>query len=174
MFHQGMEDLIKEAFMHVDLLGPHVADGHYDLMGDQGEIILPQIWEAVIKPGMSITMHMWPMPEKPPHPCSHHRPPPPPPLSNPGPHLILPVRKHPQEGDPKTSNARDQSKHNIAIEVRSAIIPNYSSKFGTNKTFINKKPSYRALQHKIKLRRARNKSLVSSSSSEFQIYYFTI
>jgi len=168
MFHQGMEDLIKEAFMHVDLLGPHVADGHYDLMGDQGEIILPQIWEAVIKPGMSITMHMWPMPEKPPHPCSHHRPPPPPPLSN------LPVRKHPQEGDPKTSNAQDQSKHNIAIEVRSGMPPNHSSKVGTNKTFMNKETNNCALQHNVKPQRARSKSWVSTSSSESQIHNINI
>jgi len=61
-----MEELIKQAFMHVDLLGPHVADGHYDLIGPNGEIILPQVWETMIEPDWSITMHMWPMPEKPP------------------------------------------------------------------------------------------------------------
>jgi len=103
MFHQGMEDLIKEAFMHVDLLGPHVEDGHYDLMGDQGEIILPQVWETVIKPGMSITMHMWPMPDRPPN----TRPPPP---TRPPPHTRPPpgppVRKHPQEGNPTTSKQK--------------------------------------------------------------------
>ncbi|KAH7198805.1 uncharacterized protein B0J16DRAFT_360480 [Fusarium flagelliforme] len=30
---QGMEELIKQAFMQVDVLGPHVMEGHYDLMG---------------------------------------------------------------------------------------------------------------------------------------------
>jgi len=69
-----MEELIKQAFMHVDHLGPHVADGHYDLIGPNGEIILPQVWETMIEPDWSITMHMWPMPEKPPPgaPIGHH------------------------------------------------------------------------------------------------------
>ncbi|RSM02594.1 hypothetical protein CEP52_007900 [Fusarium oligoseptatum] len=30
---QGMEELIKQAFIQVDVLGPHVMDGHYDLLG---------------------------------------------------------------------------------------------------------------------------------------------
>jgi len=59
-----MEELIKIAFMHVDILGSHVAEGHYDLMGPGGEIILPQAWHTTIEPDWSITMHMWPMPEK--------------------------------------------------------------------------------------------------------------
>ncbi|KAG9230235.1 hypothetical protein BJ875DRAFT_445212 [Amylocarpus encephaloides] len=59
----GMEELIKQAFMHVEVIGPHVAEGHYDLIGPNGEIILPQVWETMIEPDWSITMHMWPMPE---------------------------------------------------------------------------------------------------------------
>ncbi|CAF9938039.1 hypothetical protein IMSHALPRED_000641 [Imshaugia aleurites] len=62
----GMEYLIKEAFLHVADLGPHVADGHYDLLGPKDEIIMPSIWESVIEPGWEITMHMWPIPEPPP------------------------------------------------------------------------------------------------------------
>lgn len=62
---QGMEDLIRQAFMHVDVIGPHVVEGHYDLVGPNGDIILPQVWETVIEPDWTITMHMWPMPEKP-------------------------------------------------------------------------------------------------------------
>jgi hypothetical protein len=58
-----MEELIRQAFMHVEVIGPHVADGHYDLIGPNGEIILPQVWETMIEPDWSITMHMWPMPE---------------------------------------------------------------------------------------------------------------
>ncbi|KAI3318945.1 hypothetical protein HD806DRAFT_510458 [Xylariaceae sp. AK1471] len=57
----GVEDLIKTAFLHVDVIGPHVQAGHYDLVGPNGEIILPQIWDKVIEPGWSVTMHMWPM-----------------------------------------------------------------------------------------------------------------
>ncbi|KAG4435481.1 hypothetical protein IFR05_009053, partial [Cadophora sp. M221] len=46
----GVEELIKQAFLHVDVLGPHVNEGHYDLIcangGLSGEIILPQVWET--------------------------------------------------------------------------------------------------------------------------------
>ena len=61
----GMEELIRQAFLHVEVIGPHVAEGHYDLIGPNGEIILPQVWETMIEPDWSITMHMWPMPEPP-------------------------------------------------------------------------------------------------------------
>ena len=60
-----MEYLIKEAFLHVVDLGPHVADGQYDLLGPKDEIIMPSIWESVIEPGWEITMHMWPIPDPP-------------------------------------------------------------------------------------------------------------
>ena len=60
-----MEELIRQAFLHVDIIGPHVADGHYDLVGPNGEIILPQVWESTVQPEWAITMHMWPMPEPP-------------------------------------------------------------------------------------------------------------
>ncbi|XPS98962.1 hypothetical protein M3J09_008149 [Ascochyta lentis] len=73
---KGMEELIRQAFLHVDVIGPHVQQGHYDLIGPDGEIILPQFWEMMIQPGWAITMHMWPMPEPSPLPSS---PPPPPP-----------------------------------------------------------------------------------------------
>jgi len=78
-----MEDLIRQAFLHVEGLGPHVQDGHYDLIGPNGEILLPRVWETTIEPGWAITMHMWPIPEPrkpwlgpppPPH-FRHPRPP---------------------------------------------------------------------------------------------------
>ncbi|KAH6842266.1 hypothetical protein B0I37DRAFT_356367 [Chaetomium sp. MPI-CAGE-AT-0009] len=74
---QGMEELIKQAFLHVDVLGPHVQEGHYDLIGPDGEIILPQVWEKVIQPDWVVTMHMWPMdkaPLRPNQPRPGHRP----------------------------------------------------------------------------------------------------
>ena len=58
-----MEDLIKQAFLHVEIIGPHVHEGHYDLVGPNGDIILPQVWQTVVEPDWTITMHMWPMPE---------------------------------------------------------------------------------------------------------------
>lgn len=60
---KGMETLIKQAFSHVDLIGAHIQEGRYDLMGPDGEIILPQVWETMVKPGMEVSMHMWPLPE---------------------------------------------------------------------------------------------------------------
>src|ERR1700759_5675020 len=57
---QGMESLIRQASLHIESIGKQVKDGHYDLLGPSGEIFLPQIWETTIKPGMRITMHMWP------------------------------------------------------------------------------------------------------------------
>ena len=60
-----MEELIRQAFLHIEIIGPHVADGHYDLVGPNGDIILPQVWDTVIEPDWTITMHMWPIPEKP-------------------------------------------------------------------------------------------------------------
>ncbi|KAK0129408.1 hypothetical protein ONS95_001332 [Cadophora gregata] len=65
----GVEELIKQAFLHVDVLGPHVLEGHYDLLcasGDlSGQIILPQVWETLVEPGWEVNMHMWPFPEPP-------------------------------------------------------------------------------------------------------------
>ena len=70
-----MEELIRQAFLHVEIIGPHVAEGHYDLVGPNGEIILPQVWETMIEPDWTITMHLWPIPEPP----KEEEPPPPPP-----------------------------------------------------------------------------------------------
>ncbi|KAK4499965.1 hypothetical protein PRZ48_008151 [Zasmidium cellare] len=61
---KGMETLIKQAFLHVDVIGDHVHQGHYDLTGPDGEIILPQVWEVVVQPDWEITMHLWPMEEE--------------------------------------------------------------------------------------------------------------
>lgn len=60
-----MEELIRQAFLHVEVIGEHVNKGYYDLVGPSGDIILPQVWDTVIQPGWAITMHMWPMPEEP-------------------------------------------------------------------------------------------------------------
>jgi hypothetical protein len=60
-----MEELIRQAFLHVEIIGPHVVEGHYDLVGQSGEIILPQVWESMIEPDWAVTMHMWPLPAPP-------------------------------------------------------------------------------------------------------------
>ena len=58
-----MEDLIRQAFLHVDVIGPHVMEGYYDLLGPNNEIILPSVWESVVEPDWIVTMHIWPLPE---------------------------------------------------------------------------------------------------------------
>ena len=58
-----MEYLIKEAFLHVEVIGPHVANGAYDLVGPRGQIIMSHVWEHLVQPGWEISMHMWPIPE---------------------------------------------------------------------------------------------------------------
>lgn len=58
-----MKGAIDQIFDENDVLGPHVREGHYDLIGPDGEIILPQVWDTMIKPGYSIEMRMWPIPE---------------------------------------------------------------------------------------------------------------
>lgn len=63
-----MEELIRQAFLQVDVIGPHVQEGHYDLVGPMGEIILPNVWESSIEPGLAITMAMWPLEKSPPRP----------------------------------------------------------------------------------------------------------
>ncbi len=60
-----MEYLIKEAFLHVEEYGPHVDKGMYDLIGPHGEIVMKSVWETVVEPGWSISMHMWPLPHPP-------------------------------------------------------------------------------------------------------------
>lgn len=62
---KGMESLIKQSFLHVDVIGPLVQEGHYDLIGPDGSIILPQLWDTMIRPDWEVTMHMWPILEPP-------------------------------------------------------------------------------------------------------------
>ncbi|KAK7420963.1 hypothetical protein QQX98_002530 [Neonectria punicea] len=58
---EGMEELIKQAFVQVSILRPHVLEGHYDLIGPNGQTITPDAWEDTIEPDSLITMVMWPM-----------------------------------------------------------------------------------------------------------------
>lgn len=97
--NQGMKALIDQAFLYVEPIGQHVHEGHYDLVGPDGEIILPQVWETMVKPDWSITMQMWPMPER-----KDQFPPPPPgagaipmPLDLHGPHKPGKKDKHPKD-----------------------------------------------------------------------------
>lgn len=62
---KGIEGLVNQAFLHVDVIGAYVQQGHYDLMGLDGAIILPQLWDSMVRPDMEISMHMWPIAESP-------------------------------------------------------------------------------------------------------------
>jgi hypothetical protein len=57
-----MKELIHQAFVHVAGLRAEVDAGHYDLLGPDGQVIYPPVWETVVEPGMKITMLMWPPP----------------------------------------------------------------------------------------------------------------
>ncbi|KAI0968673.1 hypothetical protein F4678DRAFT_442456 [Xylaria arbuscula] len=52
---EGMVNLIKQMFMHIDVLGPHVMHGHYDVMNSRGSIVLPSLWKFSVKPTDSFT-----------------------------------------------------------------------------------------------------------------------
>ncbi|KAF4949229.1 hypothetical protein FSARC_13535 [Fusarium sarcochroum] len=68
---EGVEHLIKQAFVRVDTLRPHVMEGYYDLYDSDGDIMLPGAWDLIVKPGMRIRMVVSPMdldPQQPPEP----------------------------------------------------------------------------------------------------------
>lgn len=54
-----MKGLITQAFEHVEPLGLMVAEDYFDMIGPDGAIISPQVWQTVIKPDWIITQHMW-------------------------------------------------------------------------------------------------------------------
>ncbi|KAF7906973.1 uncharacterized protein EAF01_004560 [Botrytis porri] len=58
---EGISELIKAAFLHVEIIGSHVSEGHYDIMNPAGEVILPQLWQDHVQPGWEISMSMWPI-----------------------------------------------------------------------------------------------------------------
>ncbi|KAF4461324.1 hypothetical protein FALBO_11883 [Fusarium albosuccineum] len=58
--YKGMEHLIRAAFRNVDIIEPHVIEGHFDLIYG-GRIILPDVWEDLVEPEMAILMALWPM-----------------------------------------------------------------------------------------------------------------
>ena len=47
----------------METLGPHVDEGHYDLSGPSGDLILPSTWETIVEPGWAISMSLWPIAE---------------------------------------------------------------------------------------------------------------
>ncbi|KAI8626242.1 hypothetical protein F5Y19DRAFT_488528 [Xylariaceae sp. FL1651] len=115
---QGMEELIHQAFLHVDVIGPEVLAGHFDLYGPEDVIILPQAWDKIIQPGWNITMKMWPMvppagppPSMMPPPIGQHigRPPMmPPPVQLPGAAPPIPMQAPPPPSGQNVSGANEE------------------------------------------------------------------
>ena len=54
-----MESLIKRSFSHDEYLNTQVFRGSYDILSPTGEIILPEIWDSVVKPGWVVDLRFW-------------------------------------------------------------------------------------------------------------------
>ncbi|PVH75191.1 hypothetical protein DL98DRAFT_602178 [Cadophora sp. DSE1049] len=57
---EGMKTLIHEALAMDKELLPFVDEGRYRLLDINETVILPSLWIAFIRPGMNITMRVWP------------------------------------------------------------------------------------------------------------------
>ena len=55
-----MEGLINQAFANMQDVAEQVYNGHYDLLGPDREIIMPQYWDSTVEPDMHVTMMLWP------------------------------------------------------------------------------------------------------------------
>jgi hypothetical protein len=69
-----MEALIQDVFLHIEIIGNYVVEGHYDLLGPGGGIILTTLWEELIGLGWPISMHKWLMLESSPLNVGHFLP----------------------------------------------------------------------------------------------------
>lgn len=57
--YQGMEDLIKQAFSgDRNALSQDIARGNYELLSEDGSIVLPIVWENLVQPGWKVKMQM--------------------------------------------------------------------------------------------------------------------
>lgn len=56
---QDMERLLRRSFIRYDTMSNEILKGKYDLLSPKGEIILPEIWEAVIQPGWEVELRFW-------------------------------------------------------------------------------------------------------------------
>ena len=54
-----MENLIKRSFSHVESMNSKIFRGSYDILSPTGEIILPEIWDSVIRPGWVVELRFW-------------------------------------------------------------------------------------------------------------------
>jgi hypothetical protein len=59
-----MEELIKIMFLHVEVIGPQVQAGHYDITDSKGNVVLPTLWKYSVKSTEEYSMSMWPMDDR--------------------------------------------------------------------------------------------------------------
>ena len=61
---EGMEGLMEDAFAQDDVIRRQISQGQYRLMGPDGDIIIPRVWESTIQPGWEISLQMGREPEE--------------------------------------------------------------------------------------------------------------
>ncbi|KAJ4009496.1 hypothetical protein NW752_009086 [Fusarium irregulare] len=61
---KGMEQKIKEALGQHEVLGSHILNGEYDVIGPTGSIIMPNCWRFVVEPGWDVTLIIPPISTK--------------------------------------------------------------------------------------------------------------
>ncbi|KAK6825582.1 hypothetical protein PG987_013076 [Apiospora arundinis] len=109
----GMEGLINQMFCRVPGLWPHVLNERFDLVRRDNVILMPHIYEKIIKPGDFIVMRMWP-PER----LPSVAPPPPPGIQFPG---GVPLRGPPRPGgvpvSPRPARGRTRRAPNLSSPV---------------------------------------------------------
>ena len=58
---QTFTTLIEESFAHIPELDPHVRVSKFDILDPEGRVVLPSVWDEVVRPGWEVSMHMWPI-----------------------------------------------------------------------------------------------------------------
>jgi len=59
-YNQGIQTRIKKAYVRVQEWSQHAAAGRFDVVDMDGHIILPEDFDQVVQPGMSLSMRFWP------------------------------------------------------------------------------------------------------------------
>ena len=55
-----MEELIWQCDGNIPNVGDRMMEGQYYLLGPDGEMVMPQVWETMVKPEWHVTMQLWP------------------------------------------------------------------------------------------------------------------
>ena len=53
-----MRNLIESSFTHLDTSRDEIKGQNYDLFKSSGDIILPEVWEAVVQPGWVVELRI--------------------------------------------------------------------------------------------------------------------